>query len=80
MNCVAPGWGASEFTSKLPRWYVERSEHHAAMRRFAQPEDVAGAVVYLLSDAAGYVTGSVIDVTGGYGMWSLDASPPEQGG
>ena len=80
MNCVAPGWVASELTSEPPRWYVERSEQHAAMRRFAQPEEVAGAVVSLLSDAAGYATGSVIDVRGGYGMWSLNASPPEQGG
>jgi len=75
VNCVAPGWVASDFTSKLPAWYVERIEALTAMRRFAEPDETAGAVVYLLSDAAGNVTGSSLEVSGGWAKWSLDAPP-----
>jgi acetoacetyl-CoA reductase len=38
------------------------------MRRLATPDDVAGAVAYLASDAAGYVTGETIRVNGGQVM------------
>ena len=75
VNCVAPGWVASDFTSQLPAWYVERNEMHTAMRRFAQPDETAGAVVYLLSDAARNVTGASLEVSGGWAKWSLDAPP-----
>ena len=38
------------------------------LRRLGQPEDVAGAVAYLVSDEAGYVTGQVLSVSGGLTM------------
>ena len=75
VNCVAPGWVASAFTSQLPAWYIERCEQHTAMRRFARPEEIAGAALYLLSDAASFVTGAVMAIDGGYGMWSPDPAP-----
>ncbi len=37
------------------------------LRRLGQPEDVANAVRYLVSDAAGYITGAVLNVAGG--LW-----------
>ena len=75
VNCVAPGWMATEFTGEIPAWYASKTENHAALRRWGQPEEVAGAVVYLLSEAARFVTGEVIDVSGGYGLWALDPAP-----
>ena len=39
------------------------------MGRVAQPEEIAPAVVYLGSDAASYVTGSVLVIDGGYTAW-----------
>lgn len=75
VNCVAPGWVASDFTSKLPAWYVEQTEAHTAMRRFHEPHETAGAVVYLLSEAAGGITGTSLEVSGGWAKWSLDPAP-----
>jgi 2-hydroxycyclohexanecarboxyl-CoA dehydrogenase len=38
------------------------------LRRIGKPEDVAGAVVFLASDAAGFITGQTLSVSGGYTM------------
>ena len=76
LNCVAPAGIATEMLAPIPDWYAARSLQATALRRFGQPEEVAGAVVYLLSDAARFVTGTVLEVSSGYGMWSLDPAPP----
>jgi NAD(P)-dependent dehydrogenase (short-subunit alcohol dehydrogenase family) len=66
VNCVAPGWTETEFTDDLfaSRW-GEKLRADIPMGRFAAPEDVTGAVVFLASDAARYVTGAVVPVDGG---------------
>ena len=71
-NCVAPAFIDTPLTEPMPGWYRERVESHTAMRRLGADDEVAGAVAFLLSDAASYITGTVVPVTGGYGLWSLD--------
>lgn len=68
VNAIAPGWIATELTRAL----VENDERSAGligrtpMGRWGTPEDLVGTVLFLCSDAAGFVTGTVIPVDGGY--------------
>ena len=75
VNCVAPAFIDTPLTEPMPSWYRERVTEHTAMRRLGADDEVAGAVAFLLSDAASYITGTVLPVTGGYGLWSLDPAP-----
>ena len=75
VNCVAPAFIDTPLTEPMPGWYRERVTEHTAMRRLGADDEVAGAVAFLLSDAASYITGAVLPVTGGYGLWSLDPPP-----
>jgi NAD(P)-dependent dehydrogenase (short-subunit alcohol dehydrogenase family) len=62
VNAVSPG---GVFDDQDPA-FVERYEANTPLGRMADPEDVAGAVVYLVSDAAAYVTGHNLVVDGGW--------------
>ena len=68
VNGIAPGWMATELTAAL-REDPARDEALLArlpIGRWGEPADLAGAVVYLASDASSYVSGSFIAVDGGY--------------
>lgn len=68
VNAIAPGWIATELTRAL----VENDERSAGlmartpMGRWGTPEDLVGTVKFLCSEEAGFVTGAVIPVDGGY--------------
>ena len=64
-NCVAPGTIESGMSDRVRREYGGQMLDSIAVRRFGRAEDVAGAVGFLVSDAAGYITGQVIRVDGG---------------
>ncbi len=67
-NVVAPGFVVSDMTDKLPEDVKRRYLAQIPAGRFAQPDEIAGAVTWLASDSAGYVSGAVIPVDGGVGM------------
>jgi 3-oxoacyl-[acyl-carrier protein] reductase len=67
-NVVAPGYVETDMTAKLPEDVRDRYLAQIPAGRFATPEEIAGTVTWLASDAAGYVTGAVIPVDGGVGM------------
>lgn len=68
VNAVAPGFVRTDMTAMLPEQVVERYEGQIPLGRLADPEEVAGVVRFLVSDAAAYVTGEVIRVDGGMAM------------
>jgi len=64
-NVVAPGFIATDMTKKLGDEVAQMAAKATPLRRIGTPEDVAGVVRFLASDAASYVTGQVIAVDGG---------------
>jgi 3-oxoacyl-[acyl-carrier protein] reductase len=64
-NAVAPGWIQTQMTDHLPAEMAEKVVKQVPLGRLGQPEDIAGVVTFLCSDAASYVTGQVIVVDGG---------------
>lgn len=68
VNCVAPGFTASAMTDVLTDKQKSMILERVPARRLGSPEEIAGAVVYLASDEAAYVTGQTIHVNGGMAM------------
>ena len=68
VNAIAPGWVATALTKSLRdnpetnRAVLERTP----MKRWADPADMAGPVMFLCSPAAAFVTGVILPVDGGY--------------
>ena len=65
VNAVAPGFILTEMTEKLPENIKEAYVTQIALKRAGTPEDVAEAVYFLASPAAQYITGTVLNVSGG---------------
>ena len=68
VNAVAPGFIDTEMTAAMTDKAKEAVASSIPMGRVGKPEDVAGAALFLLSDAAAYVTGQVLGVDGGFHM------------
>jgi 3-oxoacyl-[acyl-carrier protein] reductase len=67
-NVVAPGFIETDMTAELPQDRQQQYLGQIPAGRFGSVEDVAGAVQFLASDAAAYITGMVLPVDGGMGM------------
>ena len=72
VNAIAPGYFATPMTDRLkninPAFYEELVAR-VPLGRFGQPPDLAGAVIYLASDASAYITGHALLIDGGYTAW-----------
>jgi 3-oxoacyl-[acyl-carrier protein] reductase len=67
-NVVAPGYVKSQLTDVLPEEATAMMLQNTALGRLGEAEDVAGAVRFLCSEEASFVTGAVLLVDGGLGM------------
>ena len=67
-NAIAPGFVKTEMTDVLPDDVKETAMKQIPLARFAEPEDIANAAVFLASDMASYITGQVLLVDGGMVM------------
>jgi 3-oxoacyl-[acyl-carrier protein] reductase len=67
-NVVTPGYVRTQLTDVLPEDATTAMLGATPLGRLGEPEDVAGAVRFLCSDAAAFVTGAVVHVDGGLGM------------
>jgi NAD(P)-dependent dehydrogenase (short-subunit alcohol dehydrogenase family) len=72
VNCISPGYVITEAHSQ---WYphntqmVQAAHQMHLTRRLGEPNDVANMAVYLASDLAGFITGAIIPVDGGYQIY-----------
>ena len=65
VNCVAPGYIETDMTKDMPDEIRNTIIGHTPMRRAGQPEDIAEMTYFLLSDAAGFMTGQTVVPSGG---------------
>ncbi|MDT0277711.1 SDR family NAD(P)-dependent oxidoreductase [Blastococcus goldschmidtiae] len=65
VNALAPGFFASEMTDAYPEEYLDSQMPRILVGRKGRPEELAAALIFLVSDAGGYVTGTTIPVEGG---------------
>lgn len=65
VNAVAPGFIDSDMTRAMPEDVQKKMVEHIPLKRLGTPADVAAAILFLASDASGYITGQVLAVDGG---------------
>ncbi len=68
VNAVAPGMIVTELTEDLRKRHGDKYLDKIPLKRFGQPEDVAGMVAFLASEQAAYITGQIFVVDGGLGL------------
>jgi 3-oxoacyl-[acyl-carrier protein] reductase len=65
VNCVAPGWIKTAWGEQASAYWQDRARKESLLGRWGTPEDVARVVRFLVSPAAAFVTGQIVDVNGG---------------
>jgi len=68
VNAIAPGWIVTEMTRSIVEEETRSAEilSRTPLQRWGQPADIGGAVVFLCSEAARFVTGAILPIDGGY--------------
>jgi 3-oxoacyl-[acyl-carrier protein] reductase len=68
VNAVAPGFISTPMTAAVPQKVAEKMVGGVPLQRLGRAEDIANAYAFLASDEASYITGTVLEVSGGLSM------------
>lgn len=68
VNCIEPGVIATDMISNIDSQIIEGLCDETPLCRIGKPEDIAGAVLFLASDKASFITGQTLGVDGGFGL------------
>lgn len=69
VNAVAPGYVLTDMVRAVPEKVLEKIIARIPVGRLGDPDDIARAVMFLIADEAGFITGSTLDVNGGQQMY-----------
>lgn len=69
VNAVAPGYVLTDMVRAVPEKVLEKIVARIPVGRLGDPDDIARAVMFLIADEAGFITGSTLDVNGGQQMY-----------
>ena len=65
VNTVCPGWVNTDMNQTLEQDFIDQETSKILVNRFAEPEEIANAIVFLASDEASYINGTILRVDGG---------------
>ena len=68
VNCLLPGFIATPMAAAVPEKVMNKILPGIPMQRIGQPEEVANAILFLVSERSSYISGTAIEVSGGSGM------------
>lgn len=66
VNCICPGWIRTAWGEQASDYWQDRAERQSLVGRWGTPDDVAGAAAFLVSPAAGFISGQCLHVNGGF--------------
>ena len=66
VNCIAPGWIKTAWGEEASASWQDRAVRECLLQRWGEPKDIAEAIQWLVSPGAGFITGQIVNVNGGF--------------